>query len=214
MAWLHEINRELVKRIGQYLNKDRDLNTPIEVRYTTPDNSNNRPSHPDGNPVVLVKLYNLSEDSSRVTSRTWTGTEIVGEDDDTIELRKMPIPYWLYYEFSLIAQSNKDMIDITSRIMSLFPSRCTLPVEDEEGNEQLHYMEMSKFNDPSQRDRFRTQTEERQRRTLRSTLRYKISAKLPRVETEEYFKVKKVEIGFNIEENETETTTVGEGGDD
>ena len=183
MAWLFEISTHLVETLGNNL----EINdTAVPVFYANPELDDAKGIAERKRPRVAVHLYNMTPNKEWLKKDYGTDL-ILEESDDTIVLSEKPLPYWLYFQISLLTDYQQNNLNLVSQISQLFPFRSHIRVGNG-GEEDCLFMEQVEYLQPN-REEFNVSSQKIRR--FRSVFRYKVAATLPLSDNmrEEYYKV-------------------------
>ena len=200
--WVHEINNAILNMLRNSLTyKTGEVIKPVTVRYSKPEGETGE-GVSEELPIVTFKLNDLLLDLERIGTTQWLKRRM-NETDDTVDLVSYPIPYWLYYTFSVTSEFREDSLDIMTQLQGILPARGYIMVPDSITNEDVPlFIQMIKFEDAERVHGEKTLKEESLRRRFRTMIRYKLTAELDRNDAETFFKVKDMEVEVNEEVDE------------
>ena len=194
MVWLHEINETIIKGLRNSLKyKDKDVVKSVTVRYSKPEGESTEGLAKEL-PLVTIKIYDIFLDLERIGTTQWLKQK-VDETEDTVDLVSYPTPYWLFYEVTITAEYQEDIIDIITQLQMELPARGYILVPDSDTKEDVPlFIEMLPFILKDRVHGEKTIKEESLQRRFRAVLRYKLTAELPQRDIETFFKVKEVDL--------------------
>jgi hypothetical protein len=120
---------ELVDYFNTTLATIKVDNNPITVVVSRPDITARIEDAEDALPEINFKHYDILDDKSRYESAILLkGNE--NTTNKTIDIKPLPIPYNLYFEFMLAAKHMDDIVQMENKFISLFPPRAVISVLD------------------------------------------------------------------------------------
>jgi hypothetical protein len=196
MVWLEQIETtfyNLVKDKVRVYDSNGIL-VPVDISYAQGEGEGEQPIN-ETLPKITLRLYDLRVDLERLANVNTGMRYKSAETVDTVTMKEYPMPYWLYYEFIVIAEYQEDVNAIVTQLQCVLPPRGTLLVPDSiDSVDTGLYMELIQYLKPKKMDTEKTTTEERLVRRLKSVLRYRLTAELDRENIEQYYKVKALDL--------------------
>jgi len=203
MIWLHDLNRKIkddCEKIKIKYGNEEPKN--VTVKYSNPEGEEHEEGFFEDLPRILFEIYDIQPDLKR--KATWQGVKMkVDENEDIVKVKDMPLPFWIYYKITIMAEYQSDVIDLYTGIMEKFPYWCYLKImkedESEEEIENVVFMELLKHSKPDRWYQEVSRSEEAKRRIFSPFLQYRVTAELDIGELETYNKVKDIIITENSE---------------
>lgn len=188
-VFFSEIDSYFLRKIPQSIsvkNADNEI-VPVPCQYHMVEGQGS----PDFKDTLITFFsYDMLLDRKRLQSDL---DIIVGQTQNTVSTKKVPLPYRLFYQFDIWSEWNEDIVDILPQFQRLFPPLTSIFVPDSKGVEHELFMELTFFRNADGRlwDDAQKRSQER---LFRKILRYAVHTELDASQVATYQKAQEIHI--------------------